>query len=129
MNQEQYNEEIHRIAVLARELCIKRNHAAMDLYKTCESAWNNLKDLINRIGIPNRDCDKYYKFKTPKKWGKYYHNGIGIVKTDDGRERIKFYPDVLDNSVARGNDCHSYDNEIGFVLSMTDHIVRELGEP
>lgn len=49
MEQSQYD-QIHRIAVLARELCKKRNHAAMELVNTSDAAWNNLFDLIGKLG-------------------------------------------------------------------------------
>ncbi len=121
MEQSQYD-QIHRIAVLARELCKKRNHAAMELVNTSDAAWNNLFDLIGKLG-------NQYIFKKPKYWCNRWFTGCGIVKDMYNRDKMVFYPNGMDDRDARGSDGFSYDHEILFILSITDHIVRELGEP
>lgn len=50
MNMEQTKyDRIHRIGDLARQLCIKRNHAADELVNMSDGAWDNLFDLVAEI--------------------------------------------------------------------------------
>lgn len=115
MVQSQYD-QIHRIAELARELCVKRNRAAMELLDTYESAQNNLVDLVGELG-------GHYTFKKLKLWDNHWFTGCGIAKDDNGRDCLMFYPQHT------RTNAFSYDHEILFILSVTDHIIRELGEP
>lgn len=121
MEQTQYD-RIHRIGDLARQLCIKRNHAAGELVKVSDDAWENLFDLVAELG-------NKYMFRKPKMWCNRHFTGCGIVKQPDGTRTMMFYPHGMIAKDRRGNDAFSYDHEILFLLSITDHIVAEISNP